>query len=127
MVERSFVRISRRGSDVEPSGRLDIRPGGKEFVFEPPEQQSAEELERERVAAGDSDWLRTVRPPEFVMELVRRGTSPSELIETLRQRAGELDDLRQAAIVLHDLAHMGHRPLVTDALGAWVLEAFRQR
>jgi len=122
-----LVPISRRGRFVPPLRATQVLSGGKEFSFDPPEPQSPEELERERIAAGDRDWLGKVQPPEFVLDLLRRGTSPEEIIDVLSHRAHELDDLRRAASVLHELAHIGYRPLVTDALRAWARDAFKPK
>src|SRR5262245_39744313 len=118
MDKRPAVRIRRLGSLDGPPSVVEIhKRGAVELVFDLPEPDLVE------VTPGTQDWLQTVQPPEWIDQLLRRGASPREVIDVLRQRAGELGDLRQAAAVLHELAHGGYRPLVVDALRDWARES----
>jgi hypothetical protein len=125
--DRPFVRVQRRGARTSRVRLVPFGPATGEFNFDEPELQPEEEFKRERVLAANHNWWRTVQLPMFIQDLLPHGVSPKTLFDVLMERIPEMEDLRGAAVTVRELAHLGYRPLVTEALREWASTATRRR
>ena len=64
-----------------------------------------EDARREEAVFGTGKRPK-VDPPSWFLELVRRGETPPEIVDLLRDQLPEIRDLRQAQLVVNELGRL---------------------
>jgi hypothetical protein len=101
VAEHTTKRL-RRSRTPEQQSLLSRVPGIEIKIEDLPDDPLTPAEER---AAGPDRPVRP-EPPDWFIDMLKRGASPSEILEKLRDRVLENEDLRQAQNIINDIGRL---------------------